>query len=93
MIMKNVLFIAFLFAIAVLLTHYGINTVVDTVGTGTVAGFWWGLWNGFTFPFGFVCSLFSDNIHFYEVRNNGGWYYFGFVSGIITLSRGCCKVP
>jgi len=48
---------------------------------GDIAGFWQGLWHGLISPITFVISLFSDNVHLYEVYNNGGWYNFGFVLG------------
>jgi len=60
----------------------GPNTLADTPDDeGEVAGFWQGLWHGIISPIAFVISLFSDNVHFYEVHNNGGWYNFGFLLG------------
>ena len=46
-----------------------------------VAGFWRGLWHGIISPVTFIISLFIEDVHFYEVHNNGGWYNFGFVAG------------
>jgi hypothetical protein len=48
---------------------------------GEVAGFWRGLWHGLISPITFVLSLFTRNIHVFEVHNNGGWYTFGFLLG------------
>jgi len=48
---------------------------------GKVAGFWKGIWHGLISPITFIVSIFSKNIRFYEVHNNGGWYNFGFVLG------------
>lgn len=48
---------------------------------GNIAGFWRGLWHGLICPITFIISLFSDNVHMYEVHNNGGWYNFGFLLG------------
>ena len=48
------------------------------------AGFWWGLWNGITIWFSFIGKLFGANVALYEVRNNGGWYDFGFILGLIS---------
>ena len=48
---------------------------------GKVAGFWKGLWHGLISPITFIISLFTKNVRFYEVHNNGGWYNFGFVLG------------
>ncbi|MFC2134691.1 hypothetical protein ACFLTH_08755 [Bacteroidota bacterium] len=59
------------------------------------AGFWLGLWHGFTSLFTFIGSLFSDNISMYEVYNNGTWYNLGFLIGVSTFfgggSTGACK--
>lgn len=49
--------------------------------TGEMAGFLMGLWHGIIAPVTFFISLFTDNIHMYEIHNNGGWYDFGFVIG------------
>ncbi|MBI4276771.1 hypothetical protein HY629_02950 [Candidatus Uhrbacteria bacterium] len=48
---------------------------------GHAAGFWLGLWHGMISPITFIISLLQDNVHFYEVHNNGGWYNLGFVLG------------
>ncbi len=68
----------------------GPNPVAHTAGTdGSIAGFWLGLWHGLICPITFIISLFSDNVHFYEVHNSGGWYNFGFLLGAIcTLAGG-----
>jgi hypothetical protein len=55
---------------------------------GAVAGFWLGLWHGIIAPVTFVISLFSRNIHLYEVHNNGGWYNFGFILGLSIIFGG-----
>jgi hypothetical protein len=53
-----------------------------------VAGFWQGLWHGIISPITFIISLFSEDVHFYEVHNNGGWYNFGFILGAGILTGG-----
>jgi polyferredoxin len=59
------------------------------------AGFWKGLWHGIITPVTFIISLFNKNINIYEVRNNGNWYNFGYVLGIMIIfsggSGGACK--
>ena len=55
---------------------------------GKVAGFWRGLWQGIIAPVTFVISLFSDKVDMYEVHNNGGWYNFGFLLGMICIFGG-----
>ena len=67
----------------------GPNELVDSPNReGQVAGFWQGLWHGIISPITFLVSLFSDNLHMYEVHNNGGWYNFGFVLGAGILFGG-----
>jgi hypothetical protein len=58
---------------------------------GHVYGFWGGLWHGIIAPFGFIGSLFNNNIAVWAVNNNGGWYTFGFVLGIGALSGSSTK--
>ena len=55
---------------------------------GKVAGFWKGLWHGIISPVTFIISLFSDSVHFYEVHNNGNWYNFGFLLGLLVIFGG-----
>lgn len=51
-------------------------------------GFWMGLWHGLIAPITFVISLFSDTVGMYAVRNNGGWYDFGYLIGLGSLHGG-----
>jgi hypothetical protein len=55
---------------------------------GDLAGFWLGLWHGIIAPVTFIISLFTQEISFYEVHNNGNWYDFGFVLGAGILFGG-----
>jgi len=56
---------------------------------GKTAGFWYGLWHGLISPITFIISLFTKNVRFYEVHNNGNWYNFGFILGAgLFLSGG-----
>ena len=68
----------------------GPNEMTHTPGTGGhVAGFWQGLWHGIIAPVTFVWSLFNRTVRMYEVHNNGGWYDFGFLLGMmLTLGGG-----
>jgi hypothetical protein len=52
------------------------------------AGFWLGLWQGLIAPITFVVSLFNDSVGIYEVHNNGGWYDFGFLIGVMIFFSG-----
>jgi len=68
----------------------GPNSVEKTADAeGYTAGFLMGLWHGFISPVTFVISVFTKNVRFYEVHNNGTWYNFGFVLGAgLFLSGG-----
>ncbi len=56
---------------------------------GETAGFFTGIWQGLIAPITFIVSLFSKNVNFYEIHNNGAWYNFGFVLGAgLFLSGG-----
>jgi 4-amino-4-deoxy-L-arabinose transferase-like glycosyltransferase len=55
---------------------------------GTVAGFWHGLWHGLIAPVTFIISLFSRTVQMYEVHNNGNWYNFGFLLGMMIILGG-----
>ncbi len=52
------------------------------------AGFWLGLWHGFIAFFAFIVSLFKSSVGIYETHNNGFWYNFGFILGLITSHGG-----
>ena len=67
----------------------GPNTAAHIVASnGNIAGFWLGLWHGIIAPITFIISLFSNNVNFYEIHNNGGWYNFGFLLAIGGLTGG-----
>ena len=46
-------------------------------------GFWGGAWHGTIAPLSFIGELFSDDISIYAVNNNGRWYDFGYVIGLV----------
>jgi hypothetical protein len=61
------------------------------------ANFWDGLWHGIIAPITFVVGLFDSAVEIYERNNNGGWYDFGFLFGLMTFwgggSHGARKRP
>ncbi len=60
-----------------------------SAGTGeNAAGFWQGWWNGFTILFTWAVSLFNPHVGIYEINNNGGWYDFGYLLGIMMFWGG-----
>jgi hypothetical protein len=52
------------------------------------AGFWLGLWHGLISPITFIVSLFTETVNVYEVHNNGNWYDFGFMLGVMFAFSG-----
>lgn len=56
-----------------------------------IYGFWFGLWHGIISPITFIISLFNDKVVVWETHNNGGWYTFGFLLGVGTLTGGATK--
>ena len=68
----------------------GPNDLADTARAegGDPAGFLRGLWHGVIALVTFVISLFTDSVSVYEVHNNGGWYDFGFLLGLMISLGG-----
>ena len=67
----------------------GVNELAESANEeGIVAGFWRGLWNGVIAPVTFVISLFNPKVEMYEVHNNGGWYNFGYLLGVMIIFGG-----
>jgi hypothetical protein len=67
----------------------GPNGSLNTAGpSGGVAGFGWGLWHGVISPVTFIVSLFNKSVTVYDVHNDGGWYNFGFLLGVIVIFGG-----
>jgi predicted small secreted protein len=91
---KQILYLSVLIVMMIFVSGClaGTNTVAGTPGTdGSIAGFWMGLWHGVIAPVTFFISLITDNIHMYEVHNNGEWYDFGFVLGAGIIFGGGSK--
>lgn len=47
------------------------------------AGFWLGLWHGCIIFFSFILSLFYDSVGIYQIHNDGTWYNFGYLLGVL----------
>lgn len=89
--MRGILLVVVLLAAVIMLTAClaGPNPALKTPNDdGKVAGFWAGLWHGIIAPITFIISLFTDNVNFYQVHNNGNWYDPGFVLGAGLLGGG-----
>ena len=95
--MQKIFFVGLLAITLVMLTGCaaGPNPEMNQVSVdGQVAGFWTGLWHGCISFITFIISLFTDSVSVYEFHNNGGWYNFGFILGVMIAyggggSRGC----
>ena len=74
--------------LALSLTLAACATAVPSAASAEQPGFLLGLLHGFILPFAWIGSLFSDQIAIYAVPNNGGWYDFGFVFGVVILGGG-----
>ncbi len=59
----------------------------DRWGLLEPAGFWAGIWHGFILLFSFIVSLFDKSVRIYEIFNNGSWYNFGFLLGVMIFWR------
>ncbi len=89
--MKKILVVALLIVAIFLLTACaaGPNDMANSENPeGKIAGFWLGLWHGIIAPITFIISLFNKNVGVYEVHNNGGWYNFGFLIGMMIIFGG-----
>jgi len=86
---RNVLLVLALVLLVAVSCAPGPNSLAKSPDEeGKVAGFWPGLWHGIIAPITFIVSLFNQNVHMYEVHNNGGWYNFGYLLGLIIIFGG-----
>jgi len=49
-------------------------------------GFFTGIWYGMTVFFSLIGHLFDSTIRIYTFPNSGGWYDFGFFTGMGVLA-------
>jgi hypothetical protein len=80
--------IALLATLAIALLVSGCEAGDPRYTAADPAGFWNGLWHGVIALPALVISLFVDQVDMYETANNGRWYDFGFLLGIILVSGG-----
>ena len=86
--MKKIFILVLLVLVLVLFTACAAGPNEMQSREGEVAGFWLGLWHGLIAPITFIISLFNHNVNIYEVVNNGGWYNFGFIMGVMIIFGG-----
>jgi hypothetical protein len=75
-------------SLALLLVVLVLATVSCLAGTLPLekqpAGFFMGIWHGWTAPIALIVRLFNDKVRIYEVVNTGWWYDFGYYMAIIS---------
>jgi hypothetical protein len=82
-------FLIMLFLVLLASCAPGPNNLTGTPNEkNAIAGFWQGVWQGFIAPFVFVISLFKRDLNIYEVHNNGAWYNFGYLFGVMCFFGG-----
>lgn len=81
--MKKNLLLVIVIAISVLFLT-GCMPGDGTYTSSDPAGFFWGIWHGWTAPFALIIGIFNKNIRIYEVINTGWPYDFGFYMAIIS---------
>jgi len=83
--MKNRYFFIFFLIVGILFLNscatQPIEQTIDSIG------FLHGLFHGFIILFSFIISLFTD-YEIYAFPNNGGWYNFGFLLGVMMFFGG-----
>jgi len=67
------------FVVLILFTGCGGVNIAEQTNS---AGFFSGIWDGWTVFFAFIGNMFGVNMNIYEVQNTGNWYNFGFLLGI-----------
>ena len=80
--------------LAILLPLLTLAACADQAATAVAPGapgFLYGVWHGFIFPVAWVISLFDSDAAVYAVPNNGGWYDFGYLIGVVFLGVGARK--
>jgi len=61
---------------------------LQAVQTDKIPGFLMGWWHGFTLLFSFILSIFKEDVTVYSSLNNGGWYNFGYLLGVMGFFGG-----
>ena len=90
-IIKKVPTFLLLFFVFLLFTGCAESIDMDSCMPDKIYGFWHGLWHGCISLITFIISLFDEDVSMYALNNNGGWYNFGFLIGIIAIYGGGSK--
>ena len=81
--MKTFKYAIFVFIAILILTSCANKETVDACLEGQTYGFLGGLIHGIIAPFDLIAMLFRDDVTVYAQNNNGAWYAFGFLLGIL----------
>ena len=81
--MKKKIGIIFIILI-VTLTATGCIPGDGSINSSDPAGFFWGVWHGWTAPIALIIGIFDKNISIYEQINSGWWYDAGFYCSVIS---------
>lgn len=81
---KSVYYLLFTVAAALLFAGCASQSLEQVVDP---PGFLFGLIHGFIILFSFIGSLFTD-FEIYAFPNNGGWYDFGYLLGVMFFFGG-----
>ena len=81
--LKKLSILAIILAL-ILMTMTGCIPGDGTYTAAHKAGFFWGIWHGWTAPFSLIFGFFNRNIRIYETFNTGWFYDLGFYSAIIS---------
>ena len=77
---KSLLVIALVLGLVVLLS--GCLATESMAPTSKIAGFFLGVWHGWTAPIALIIRLFNPAIRIYAANNAGWWYEFGYYVAI-----------
>jgi len=82
--MKRAIYLAFLVPFVLFFSACATQTPENIIDP---PGFWHGLFHGFIILFSFIASMFTD-YEIYAFPNNGFWYNFGFLIGVMLFFGG-----
>lgn len=74
--------ILILLMVALMLTGCADSVTFKEAASIEPVGFWYGLFHGAIVIVSFFVSIFDDSVAIYAIYNNGGWYDFGYVTGV-----------
>ncbi len=83
--MKTLLFLA---VAATLLSGCADHVTLTQAMNYEPVGFFHGFLHGLILVPAWIISIFDGDVAIYAIYNNGGWYDFGFMTGIFAMISG-----